>query len=227
MRFAVLFCSISLPASAQPGTLTIYSILHAVGEERYRIEPSEGGLNLSTTFEYTDRGNKRTTTADLKMTSDYTPLSLEVQGRPTDVRVQAGSATVKEDSATRTFATPEKYFAIFGPSPFAVQMMLIRYWNGRLDELERRSRRRRELELYVQAGMTPLEAIQSATIVSARAMNLDRDSGSIEVGKRADLILVDGDPLTNIADLRKISRVVANGRLFDPAKLWQSVGFRP
>jgi imidazolonepropionase-like amidohydrolase len=85
----------------------------------------------------------------------------------------------------------------------------------------------RELELYVQAGMTPLEAIQSATIVSARAMNLDQDSGSIEVGKRADLILVDGDPLTTIADLRKVSRVVANGRLFDPAKLWRSIGFRP
>jgi imidazolonepropionase-like amidohydrolase len=85
----------------------------------------------------------------------------------------------------------------------------------------------RELELYVEAGMTPLEAIQSATIVSARAMKLDRDSGTVEVGKRADLILVDGDPLANIADLRKVSRVVANGRVFDAGKLWQSVGFRP
>jgi imidazolonepropionase-like amidohydrolase len=84
----------------------------------------------------------------------------------------------------------------------------------------------RELELYVQAGMTPLEAIQSATIVSARAMKLDRDSGSVEAGKRADMILVDGDPLTNIGDLRKVSRVVANGRVFDPAQLWRSVGFR-
>ena len=85
----------------------------------------------------------------------------------------------------------------------------------------------RELELYVQAGMTPLEAIQSATIVSARAMKLDRDSGTVEVGKRADMILVDGDPLTNIGDLRNVSRVVANGRIFDPAKLWRSVGFQP
>jgi imidazolonepropionase-like amidohydrolase len=84
----------------------------------------------------------------------------------------------------------------------------------------------RELELYVQAGMTPLEAIQSATIVSARAMKLDRDSGTIEAGKRADLILVDGDPLTNISDLRKVSQVVANGRLYDAATLRRSVGFR-
>ena len=85
----------------------------------------------------------------------------------------------------------------------------------------------RELELYVEAGMTPMEAIECATIVSARAMNLDRDSGSIEPGKRADLILVDGNPLKNISDLRRVSRVVANGRVYDPSRLWRSVGFRP
>jgi imidazolonepropionase-like amidohydrolase len=85
----------------------------------------------------------------------------------------------------------------------------------------------REIELYVEAGMTPLEAIQSATIVSAKAMNLDRDTGTIEPGKRADLILVDGDPLKDIADLRKVVKVIANGRVLDPAKLWQSVGFKP
>ncbi len=84
----------------------------------------------------------------------------------------------------------------------------------------------RELELYVQAGMTPMEAIQCATIVSARAINLAADSGTVEVGKRADLILVNGNPLTNISDLRKVTMVVANGRLYESAKLWQSVGFR-
>jgi imidazolonepropionase-like amidohydrolase len=85
----------------------------------------------------------------------------------------------------------------------------------------------RELELYVEAGMTPLEAIQAATIVSARAMKLDGDSGTVEVGKRADLILVEGDPLADIKDLRRVSKVVANGRLFDASKLRESVGFRP
>jgi imidazolonepropionase-like amidohydrolase len=85
----------------------------------------------------------------------------------------------------------------------------------------------RELELYVKAGMTPLEAIQSATIVPARAMNLDDESGTIEPGKRADMILVDGNPLENISNIRKVSRVVTNGRMYESAPLWKSVGFQP
>jgi imidazolonepropionase-like amidohydrolase len=85
----------------------------------------------------------------------------------------------------------------------------------------------RELELYVQAGMTSADAIRSATIVSARAMKLDADSGTIEAGKRADLILVNGNPLERIGDLRKVSKVVANGRLYQSADLWKSVGFQP
>ena len=84
----------------------------------------------------------------------------------------------------------------------------------------------REIELYVRAGMTPMQAIQSATIVSARSMKLDRESGTIEPGKRADLILVDGDPLTDIRLLRRVRRVVANGRVFDATALWRSVGFK-
>jgi imidazolonepropionase-like amidohydrolase len=83
----------------------------------------------------------------------------------------------------------------------------------------------RELELYVQAGMTPMQAIQSATIASARAMKLDKDSGSIEVGKRADLVLIKGNPDKNISDIRQVTSVVTNGRMYDSRKLAQSVGF--
>jgi imidazolonepropionase-like amidohydrolase len=85
----------------------------------------------------------------------------------------------------------------------------------------------RELELYVKAGFTPMEAIQSATIVPARVMRLDKESGTLEAGKRADLIIVDGDPLESISNTRKVKTVVTNGRVYDCASLWQSVGFQP
>jgi imidazolonepropionase-like amidohydrolase len=84
----------------------------------------------------------------------------------------------------------------------------------------------RELELYVEAGMTPMQAIQSATIVPARAMHHDADSGTIEPGKRADLVLVSGNPLTNISDLRRVTSVVSSGRLYDSKAVGHIVGFR-
>jgi imidazolonepropionase-like amidohydrolase len=83
----------------------------------------------------------------------------------------------------------------------------------------------RELELYVQAGMTPMAAIQSATIVAARVMKQDGESGSIEVGKRADLVLVEGNPLEHISDIRRVVSVVSDGRMYDSKRLGRSVGF--
>ena len=85
----------------------------------------------------------------------------------------------------------------------------------------------RELELYVRAGMTPLAAIQSATSVPARVMKLDGELGTIAAGKRADLVLVDGDPLAQISDIRKISVVVTDGRAYETAALWPVAGFSP
>ncbi|HXU38648.1 MAG TPA: amidohydrolase family protein [Blastocatellia bacterium] len=85
----------------------------------------------------------------------------------------------------------------------------------------------RELELFVRAGFTPMEAIQSATIVPAQAMKLDKEVGTVEKGKRADLIIVDADPLQSIGNIRKVRAVVRSGRLFDCAQLWQAAGFKP
>ena len=85
----------------------------------------------------------------------------------------------------------------------------------------------REMELYVKAGFTPMEAIQAATQVPAKVMGLEKDSGTIEPGKRADVIIVDGNPDENISDIRKVKTVIAAGRVFDPAPLWQAAGFQP
>jgi imidazolonepropionase-like amidohydrolase len=72
-----------------------------------------------------------------------------------------------------------------------------------------------------------MEAIQAATIVPARLMHLDKELGTIEPGKRADLVIVRGDPPANISDIRKTSLVVARGRVYDSAALWRLVGFHP
>src|SRR6185436_9035785 len=83
----------------------------------------------------------------------------------------------------------------------------------------------RELELYVQAGFTPLEAIQSATLVPARAMHLDKEVGTIEPGKRADLVVLGGDPIADIHNIRKIETVIARGKTYEPGPLWRLIGF--
>ncbi len=85
----------------------------------------------------------------------------------------------------------------------------------------------RELEIYVEAGFTPLEALQSATIVPAQSLGLDATAGSLAPGKRGDVVLLDADPLQDIRNTRRIWRTVAAGTVYEPAPLWRSVGFLP
>lgn len=84
-----------------------------------------------------------------------------------------------------------------------------------------------ELELYVRAGMTPAQALQVATRNGAIYTRTSDDRGSIRAGKLADLVLVEGDPTVNIADLRKVALVVTQGSLFVPAQLHQALGIAP
>jgi imidazolonepropionase-like amidohydrolase len=85
----------------------------------------------------------------------------------------------------------------------------------------------RELELYVKAGFTPMDALRSATAVAAQAMRVDRDLGTIEKGKRADLLVLDANPLENISNIRTVRFVMKDGRMFESAALWTAAGFRP
>jgi len=84
----------------------------------------------------------------------------------------------------------------------------------------------RELELYVgDAGFTPAEALAAATIVPARLVGADGETGSIAVGKAADLVLVDGDPSKRIGDLRHTRLVMMNGKPMDADELRAAGGF--
>jgi imidazolonepropionase-like amidohydrolase len=74
-----------------------------------------------------------------------------------------------------------------------------------------------ELALFVDAGLTPMEALQTATRNPARFLHVE--AGTIEVGKRADLVLLDANPLADIRNTRRISAVVLDGTLFDRTRL--------
>ena len=76
-----------------------------------------------------------------------------------------------------------------------------------------------ELELLVDAGLTPLQAIQAASRDAAKAMGVSVDMGTLEVGKTADLVLLDADPLKDISNTRKINAVVLDGQFFLKGKL--------
>jgi hypothetical protein len=82
-----------------------------------------------------------------------------------------------------------------------------------------------ELEIYQQAGFTPAEALASATIVPARLVGQDTKTGSIKVGKTADLALVEGDPSVRIGDLRQTRLVMLAGNLLDADALRSAAGF--
>jgi imidazolonepropionase-like amidohydrolase len=82
----------------------------------------------------------------------------------------------------------------------------------------------RAIELLVEAdGFTPLEAIKIATLNGAVALGFDKKIGTLEPGKSADLLIVDGDPSKNIGDLRKVQYVFRNGVGYNSKKLFDSV----
>ena len=72
-----------------------------------------------------------------------------------------------------------------------------------------------ELEQLVAAGLTPAQAIRAATADAARILGADKDLGTIEVGKWADLVILDADPLVDIRNTRRIWNVMHDGRIVD------------
>ena len=85
-----------------------------------------------------------------------------------------------------------------------------------------------ELETYQKyGGLTPLEAIQTATIIPATVMGKGEETGTLEIGKEADIAILDKNPLTNIANLRSVSAVMTNGNYYESEPLWEAADFKP
>jgi hypothetical protein len=85
----------------------------------------------------------------------------------------------------------------------------------------------RELELWVRAGVSPSDTLRAATLGSAEVNRRAADLGVVAPGKFADFILVDGDPLKNISDIRRVRTVVKDGAVHDAAALYAAVGVKP
>jgi adenine deaminase len=80
--------------------------------------------------------------------------------------------------------------------------------------------------MFVQGGMTPLQAIRAATLNGAHYIGMDKDVGSLEPGKLADLLVLDANPLDNIRNSESIRYTIANGRIFD-AMTMNEIGNHP
>lgn len=79
----------------------------------------------------------------------------------------------------------------------------------------------------VQQGIPASEILQIATLSAARVMKRDRELGSIQPGKLADLVLVAGDPTQDILAVRNTNLVVKDGVIFDPARIYEAIGVQP
>ncbi len=85
-----------------------------------------------------------------------------------------------------------------------------------------------EIETYQTLGdLTPLEAIQTATIIPARAMGMDAETGTLEIGKEADIAILEKNPLEDIRHLRTVSAVMTNGQYYKSNPLWEAADFKP
>ena len=81
----------------------------------------------------------------------------------------------------------------------------------------------REMRMMVDAGLTPLEVLRSATTNGAKALGLDGKVGAITSGMLADLVILDADPLADIGNLARVHRTIKNGVMYDPEKLMESI----
>ncbi|TWR24684.1 amidohydrolase family protein [Mucilaginibacter achroorhodeus] len=83
----------------------------------------------------------------------------------------------------------------------------------------------RELELYVEGGLTPAQALKTATLIPAQVMGLEQKTGSISTGKNADILIIHGNPLNNISAVRNVKVVIKGGKVYNPYVLHKMVGF--
>lgn len=164
-------------------------------------------------FENMFTGSRGVLAPWMKPWSARLPATLERSGR------SGGRATTPEQRAayTESFARMKQMLRAL----HAAGVPIVPGTDGSPLQLSR------ELELYVESGIPPADVLYMATLGSARVMKQDADVGSIAVGKRADLVLIEGDPVREIGALRNARLVMKGGDIYDAGALAKAAGLIP
>ncbi len=170
---------------------------------------------------------------DVALTSTLTIFETFVPGRPMPPGLEVLVPSLREDYETRHRALAQRTsgFTALYRAASAAEVAFVRAGGLLIAGTDPTGgggvvagySNQRALELLVEAGFTPLEAIQVGTLNGARFLGRDRTTGSIAVGKQADLVIVGGDPSTDIAAVRRVELVFRQGIGYDPTRLIESV----
>ena len=175
--------------------------------------------------------------ANVALTSTLTVFETFTPGRPKPPGLEVLTPQLREQfeqNYTRTQANKESVYTTLFPKGMALERAFARAGGLLLAGTDPTGgggvipgfANQRQVELLVDAGFTPLEAISIATLNGARYLGRDKTVGTLAAGKRADLVVINGNPAAAIADIRKVETVFKQGIGYDPAKLIASVAGR-
>lgn len=168
------------------------------------------------------------------LTSTLTVFETFTPGRPMPPGLDVLVPALKESferNYQRTQGNPNSLYAQLLPKVMAMEAYFVRAGGTLLVGTDPTGgggvipgySNQRGVELLVEAGLTPLEAIKAATMNGANFLGIGNRTGTLAAGKQADLIVINGDPSARIADIRNVEIVFKRGIGFDPAKLIESV----
>jgi imidazolonepropionase-like amidohydrolase len=168
------------------------------------------------------------------LTSTLTVFETFTPGRPLPPGLDVLTPTLKESferNYQRTFASTTSGYIRLYPKAAAMEVSFVRAGGTLIVGTDPTGgggvvpgfSNQRAVELLVEAGLTPLEAIKASTSNGANYLGIGNRTGTITIGKQADLVVIGGDPSTQISDIRKVEIVFKRGVGFDPAKLIESV----
>lgn len=171
---------------------------------------------------------------NVALTSTLTVFETFTPGRPKPPGLEVLTPQLRdqfEQNYARTQANAESIYTTLFPKAMALERAFVRAGGTLIAGTDPTGgggvipgyANQRQVELLVESGFTPLEAIRIATLNGATYLGRGARVGSLAVGKQADLVVIDGNPAATISDIRRVTTVFKQGVGYDPAKLIASV----